>query len=278
MTIPEGNNPLSIPNAVAQRRFIPRKYARSAVALPATLTFENGEYSARILNVAMGGALLECSAPLTPAAQIFLRCGSIAADSVVIWQNGSQFGVNFRFPLREEQVAEQLARNNAIVSRQGRRQSVTERGLATRNSRSQANSGDAKSATYSSALEASHERVETHAVELGTIISDAAADTASLSAVRLALRKANLDRTQVALDACRHLMSTTSDPVRLLELQRKELDVSQTISQHVQFWTMPALQVDWAGYCVTTGAMLERIRELVGMEKHVLIPMLRAAN
>ena len=277
MTIPEGNNPLSIPNAVAQRRFIPRKYARSAVALPATLTFENGEYSARILNVAMGGALLECSAPLTPAAQIFLRCGSIAADSVVIWQNGSQFGVNFRFPLREEQVAEQLARNNAIISRQDKRESVTEKGLAT-DGRSQANSGDAISATYSLALEASQERVETHAFELGTIISDAAADTASLSGVRLALRKANLDRTQVALDACRHLMSTTSDPVRLLELQRKELDVSQTISQHVQFWTMPALQVDWAGYCVTTGAMLERIRELVGMEKHVLIPMLRAAS
>jgi hypothetical protein len=43
-----------------------------------------------------------------------LRCGSIAANSTIVWKKGGQYGVSFRLPLSEEQMTEQLSRSEAL--------------------------------------------------------------------------------------------------------------------------------------------------------------------
>lgn len=94
-----------------------REHDRSEIALPAIVTLGGRDYSARVLNIAPGGAMIECTASFPPAASFFLCCGSIAADAVIVWEKGGRCGVNFRVPLSERQVTEQLSRNDAIVSR-----------------------------------------------------------------------------------------------------------------------------------------------------------------
>lgn len=61
--------------------------------------------------------MIECSASFPSAKSFLLRSGSIAADAVVVWEKSGRYGVNFRLPLSERQVTEQLYRNNAISSR-----------------------------------------------------------------------------------------------------------------------------------------------------------------
>lgn len=261
--------------------FVQRQHDRSAVALPATVTLDGKDYSARILNLARGGALIECSAPFPPDASLFLRCGSIAADSRVVWEKGGQYGVNFHCPLNEEQVKEQLSRNNAIVALQN----LNERSGPDA-SRSDANpvgqrvdtEAEATSAEHLEALEASHRQVEDCTVRLEAIMASDLSDLGQFSAARLQLRRANLDRTQIALDLCRHLIATTSSRHSLRDLQRQELDVSQMISHHVHSWTMPRIEEDWTGYCSATREILEAVRALIASEKQVLAPLLHAAD
>lgn len=97
--------------------FVRREYDRSALAVPAIVTVDDQDYSARILNIAPGGAMIECSASLPRDSSFLLRCGSIAANADVVWEKSGQFGIKFRSPLSERQVTEQLSRNDAIASR-----------------------------------------------------------------------------------------------------------------------------------------------------------------
>ncbi|HET9429514.1 MAG TPA: PilZ domain-containing protein [Allosphingosinicella sp.] len=261
--------------------FVQRQHDRSAVALPATVTLGGKDYSARILNLAHGGALIECSAPFPPEASLFLRCGSIAVDSRIVWEKGGQYGVNFQCPLSEEQVKEQLSRNNAIVSLQSLNEgSGPETGEIDANPVEQRGdtAAEATSAEHLAALEASHRQVEDCTVRLEAIMASDLSDLGQFSAARLQLRRANLDRTQIALDLCRHLMATTSSRHSLQDLQRQELDVSQMISQHVHSWTMPRIEEDWSGYCSATRKILDAVRALIASEKQVLAPLLQAAE
>ncbi|HET7678950.1 MAG TPA: PilZ domain-containing protein [Xanthobacteraceae bacterium] len=269
-------------NSAIEAKFLRREYDRSAVVLPAIVTLGDQEYGARILNLARGGAMIECSAFFPPATSFMLRCGSIAADSVVVWQKSDQYGVNFRFPLSEAQVTEQLSRNIAIRSRklpEGQSDSSTDR-------RPKAGTGheildavrSSASASYLSAIEASHRQVESYVFALETIMTGELSDIGQFSAARLRLRQANLARTQVALDACRHLMTVQPAQPSLRDLQRRELDISQMISLHVQQWTTQSLQDDWSGYCRATRKVLKGVRELIAAEKKLLCPALRGGT
>lgn len=223
--------------------------------------------------------MIECSASFPPAASFLLRCGSIAAHSVVVWQKSDQYGVNFRFPLSEEQVTEQLSRNVAISSRKLlKRQSdspTDKSAMANTAHQMRCKVESSASAAYLSAIEASHQEVETCVFNLETIMAGELSDIGRFSAVRLRLRQANLARTQVALDACRHLMTIQPAQPNLRDLQRRELDLSQMISLHVQQWTTQGLQDDWGGYCRATRRVLESVRELVAAEKKQLCPVLQ---
>lgn len=61
--------------------------------------------------------MIETSALLHAGMPVTLRCGSIVADAIVVWSEGTQTGVNFAVPLSDRDLAEQLARTAAISSR-----------------------------------------------------------------------------------------------------------------------------------------------------------------
>lgn len=94
-------------------------------------------------------------------------------------------------------------------------------------------------------------------------------DMAQFGAVRLRLAHANLTRTRVAHEACKHLISTISaDGAEALHnLLQNETAHFQMISQHIQRWTTRAVQDDWSGYRGDTRKLLYRTRELIGMER-----------
>lgn len=135
--------------------------------------------------------------------------------------------------------------------------------------------GPSPSAVYLSDLEASQQSVESYLVALETIMGGELSDIGHLCGARLRLRQANLARTCIALDACRHLLTDRHSQQSLRDLQLSELKVSQLISVHVQCWTTKALQDDWEGYCRETTKVLDRVRELIAAEKKLLCRMLR---
>lgn len=135
--------------------------------------------------------------------------------------------------------------------------------------------GNPASAAHLSALEASHQQVESCVVALETIMADELSDITHFSGARLRLRQANLARTHIALDASRHLMTIQQAQHSLRDLQGSELAVSQMISEHVQRWTLQALQNDWEGYCHATRKVLDGVRKLIAAEKKLLCQMLR---
>lgn len=220
--------------------------------------------------------MIECSASFPPAASFLLRCGSIAADSTIIWQKNGQYGVNFTLPLSESQMTEQLSRNSGISPR---KLTLERSGSPTLRSPTANNAHQTSDRRVSSALgvrlsaiKASHQKVESCVFELEAFMAGELSDVGAFSSARLRLRQANVARTQAVLDACRHLLTLQPGQLSLRDLQRRELDVSQMISLHVQQWTTERLQNDWGGYCRATRKVLERVRELIAAEKKLLRP------
>lgn len=256
-----------------------RVHHRAAVALPAIVTLAGQNYSARVLNIAPGGALIECSASFPPAVVFLLRCGSIAAESIVIWEKDGQFGLSFRTPLSEQQITEQLSRNGAMCSRRTVQAELTRpikgRPKAVAAGRNANTLVSSVSAEHLWAIEGSHQRVESCMIDLEIIMGHELTDLGQFSAVRLRLRQANLARTQIALAACHYLVAGSRAEEALHELQLRELEVSQKISTHVQLWPVPRLQEDWHGYCRATAKVLEHVRGLIAAERELLYDNLR---
>jgi hypothetical protein len=127
-------------------------------------------------------------------------------------------------------------------------------------------------------LEAAHAQVELCIVGHESIMADVElADTAEFSAFRFRLARANFARTQIAKQACTHLMSVMpidqTEPLR--QLRQSEIEHSQMISDHIGRWTPNAVQADWRGYCDATQKVVARVRELVSIEQGLLVPRLR---
>lgn len=135
--------------------------------------------------------------------------------------------------------------------------------------------GGSESAAHLSALEAAHLRVEICSVALEVIIAEPLSDLGDFSCVRLRLRKANVARTHAALDAARHLIRGDDPLPEFLEPKQRELNQSQSVSQHVQYWDLHRIQKDWAGYCHATRRILRSVRELVVLEKRWLCTPMR---
>lgn len=134
------------------------------------------------------------------------------------------------------------------------------------------------SSAFAISIEVAHAEVELCIVALESIlVDDKLADPDQFSTVRHRLAHANLTRTQVAREACTHLISITptdnAQPLR--DLQQSEIEHFQMISQHIRHWTPQTVQDHWHGYRDATQKVLTRARELVTIEKRVLLPLLR---
>jgi hypothetical protein len=138
----------------------------------------------------------------------------------------------------------------------------------------------AGSAGFLSKLEAAHVELETCLAALdGVMASPELSEPTRFSVVRLRLAKANLARTQLAREACGHLIQrVTGCGGALRDLQQREMDHAQAVSNHVRQWTPNLVKDDWEGYCHATRRLLERVRELIVSERDLLLPQLRRAS
>lgn len=128
------------------------------------------------------------------------------------------------------------------------------------------------------AVETAHSQVEPCIVAREAIMADdELGDAAQFSVIRLRLAQANLTRTQVAREACTHLISIMpsegAEPLR--DLQQSEIEHFQMISGHIRHWSPQAVQDHWRAYRDATRKVLDCVRELVTIEKRLLLPLLR---
>lgn len=89
----------------------PRRPAESrsvSDGCPAAIGMRDRQYSARVLNLAQGGALIETFAPLLARSALKLRCGTCIVATTVVWRISDRLGINFDAPLTEAQVVEQV--------------------------------------------------------------------------------------------------------------------------------------------------------------------------
>lgn len=97
-----------------------RSEDRFPVALPAAIGLAGQQYSARLINLAHSGALIETSAPLHLDTMVALHCGTIIVHAVVAWTKGNHIGLKFKSPLTDAQVIEQVSRTFALEFRRAR--------------------------------------------------------------------------------------------------------------------------------------------------------------
>jgi hypothetical protein len=109
----------------AQRQDL-RNGRRSLISLPATIELYGQRHSARLHNLSSKGAMVYSSALVSADDHIKLTCGTIEARGRVIWSNAERFGVEFHVPLDDENVARQLSRCNAMMSRRIQREAARE--------------------------------------------------------------------------------------------------------------------------------------------------------
>lgn len=104
------------------RRWDRRASERFSVVVPATLRTETQDYTAKILDIVHGGAMLEISAPFEVNSRVLLRCGTVAVHAIVVWSKAGRIGINFETPLTDAQVSEQVSRTTALAARRGLKQ------------------------------------------------------------------------------------------------------------------------------------------------------------
>ena len=94
---------------------LPRGAHRKAMSLPALIRAFGRQYSARVHNMSVGGAMIETAAPLRPGCEITLCCGSIEARATIVWKRMAHFGMRFHTPVDEADVDRQLGRSDAAA-------------------------------------------------------------------------------------------------------------------------------------------------------------------
>lgn len=93
---------------------------RVRVAVPASITVGNQDFSVKVANIVRGGAMLETTAPLDPGVKGMFFCGTVAAEATVIWKKSGRIGLKFFRPLTDAQVNEQLSRTKAMDLRKAK--------------------------------------------------------------------------------------------------------------------------------------------------------------
>jgi hypothetical protein len=93
-----------------------RRSPRISAALPVMLATSQRDHPALLVDVAPEGAKVECLDTLPVGTLILLKSGSIRAAAIVIWGEGSRYGLEFDPPLSAAEVAEHVRRSDAMVT------------------------------------------------------------------------------------------------------------------------------------------------------------------
>lgn len=119
-------------DSLSRQSFEQRINTRVDIGLPILISVGGTRYSALLRNLSNAGAMIETSAPLKLQGKIEFHCGSIFADSTVLWQEGSCSGIKFSHPVTDCQLSEQIARSVAVKSwREGRAPTEAMKNFAT---------------------------------------------------------------------------------------------------------------------------------------------------
>lgn len=94
-----------------------RTAERQSVEVAAIVSVGARDYTAKVLNIVEGGAMIETAAPLLVSSAISVGCGSISTDAVVVWKKFGRVGVRFLVPLAYHQLTEQVLRSRALEAR-----------------------------------------------------------------------------------------------------------------------------------------------------------------
>lgn len=99
---------------LSQQSFEQRAETRVAIALPILIAVDRIRHSALLRNISNAGCMIETSALLMVHGKIEFHCGSIFAESIVLWRGGSSYGIRFSRPINDQQLSEQIARSLAV--------------------------------------------------------------------------------------------------------------------------------------------------------------------
>lgn len=91
-----------------------RRSPRIVTALPVVLTASDRDHSALLVDVALEGAKVECSAKLEIGTRLILKCGTIRATAILVWGEAGRYGIEFDSSLTKAEVAEQVSRSEAM--------------------------------------------------------------------------------------------------------------------------------------------------------------------
>ena len=94
-----------------------RKVERVPILVPASMQVNGRESPVRVVNITQYGAQFETAASVASRSRLTLRCGGIVAEAVVIWTMTGRVGVRFLQDQSCSDVARQIARHDAMRSR-----------------------------------------------------------------------------------------------------------------------------------------------------------------
>jgi hypothetical protein len=126
-------------------------------------------------------------------------------------------------------------------------------------------------------LEQAHDVLTDSLAALDDITSSQRPDLARYPHARWRLSSARRRRSMVATKIYAELAQALA-PDELAVIGRMRADDSQrqrASALHVQQWTSERIAADWAGYCTASAPMRAALRDWIGAERAVLIPLLQ---
>ena len=92
-------NGFGFPFSADDRRISPprRSHIRYTLSMPVMLRSGDKVYAADLVNISIGGAMIQCSAPVEFGAAVSLKMEEAARpiNAVVVWTDTDRFGVTF---------------------------------------------------------------------------------------------------------------------------------------------------------------------------------------
>ena len=103
-----------------------RQAKRARVLLAGRLQTPSGEVDARLRDISRRGALVECDKVPPVGSEVVFSRGSTVVPARVAWTGGGRIGLDFHFPIDENEVLVQLKKAPAAQAPRFRRPGLNE--------------------------------------------------------------------------------------------------------------------------------------------------------
>jgi len=103
-----------------------RQAKRARVLLAGKLETPSGEVDARLRDISRKGALVECARVPPVGSEVVFSRGSTVVPARVAWSGGGRIGLEFHFPIDENEVLVQLKKAPAAQAPRFRRPGLNE--------------------------------------------------------------------------------------------------------------------------------------------------------